>query len=331
MSTRYVWEKYNINETFGETTSKIGAAIVDFGSKDSLVIVSGNNYKISRIVNPLNSSLTDIVYSIADTSPSVNIVKKSELLSGAAFYPSGKYAFIAIYNSSGVYYAPQLFETLSSTTTAAFKIAYNKNAERFELSGTVDSPYTLVSHSAKSLSQEKGDYIDLVTRSAANSYPNDGIKLLNWYVYKGSDSIDPSSVSYSKDDLYQGEAVDIIVTPGNIIYGVPPYAEYQFSYSVDGGSTWVNAGSKVAATRKTMTVPNGAAQLQARVIASDFWGFTSTTYVYGPNLPVSQIKSYATVGSKLRAGAKIYAAVGGKIRQIQKGYATVGGKIRKMF
>lgn len=150
-----------------------------------------------------------------------------------------------------------------------------------------------------------------------------------WRSYQGADNIDPYSVSYSEAELQAGEPVIASVSPRQPTYGGTVY--YQYQYSTNGGTTWYNAGGKTTATSKTVTIPEGAEQFRARVQASDNWGFTSTTYVYGENLPVSQIKAYAAVGGKLRSGAKIYAAVGGKIRQIQKGYATVGGKIRKMF
>lgn len=150
-----------------------------------------------------------------------------------------------------------------------------------------------------------------------------------WLSYKGSDTIDPTAASYSHEDLYSGESVTITITPRTPTYGGT--ISYQYQYSTDGGRTWTNIGSKTTDTSKSITILEGAEQFQARVLASDGWGFTSTTYVYGPSLPVSQIKAYATVGGKLAAGAKMYATMGGKIRQIQKGYTTVGGKIRKLF
>lgn len=175
----------------------------------------------------------------------------------------------------------------------------------------------------------KGTFIEYKSAQNYDEYPRYGIQDSYYYDYKGSDTIDPNSISYSKSELYSGEPVIINISPKVPTYGGVVY--YQFSYSTNGGSTWTNIGSKTTETNKTITIPTGASQFQARALASDGWGFTSTTYVTGPNLPVSQIKAYATVGGKLMAGAKMYATVDGKIRQVQKGYVTVGGKVRKLF
>lgn len=175
----------------------------------------------------------------------------------------------------------------------------------------------------------KGNYISSVSSISRSSYNDNGLSDSYWYVYKGSDNIDPISITYSKQDLTSGEPTTVFVSSRAPTYGGTIY--YQYQYSTDGGNTWTNIGSKTTSTSKTVTIPEGAEQFQARVQASDGWGFMSTTYIYGPNLTVSQIKAYATVGGKLMAGTKMYATVGGKIRQVQKGYTTVGGKVRKLF
>lgn len=175
----------------------------------------------------------------------------------------------------------------------------------------------------------KGDYISTVSNGSRSAYSDNGITSVNWYVYKGSDNIDPISVIYSKPDLEAGEPVTITVSPRTPTYGGTIY--YQYQYSTDGGNTWTSLGSKTTATSKSITIPEEVEQFQARVLASDSWGFTSTTYVNGPNVPVSQIKAYATIDGKNRAGNKIYVTVDSKIRVVAKGYVTVNGIIRKLF
>lgn len=150
-----------------------------------------------------------------------------------------------------------------------------------------------------------------------------------WRAYRGSDTIDPTAVTYSTNDLYPNEPVTITVTPVTPTYGGTVY--YRYQYSINGGSTWTNLGSRTTDTSKTMTIPEGATQFRARVTASDGWGFTSTTPVLGANLGVSQLKAFATINALHRSGVKMYATVDGKIREITKGYATVDGVIHKMF
>ena len=150
-----------------------------------------------------------------------------------------------------------------------------------------------------------------------------------WRIYKGSDTIDPTAVTYSKTDLYPGEPVIISVAPITPTYG--GIISYLYQYSTNGGSTWTNIGSKTTETTASVTIPEGAKQFQSRVTASDGWGFTSTTPVFGPNLEVSQLKAYASVNGVNRTGTKLFATMDGKIREIQKGYAMIGGKVRKLF
>lgn len=150
-----------------------------------------------------------------------------------------------------------------------------------------------------------------------------------WREFLGSDIVDPQLITYSKNDLQSGESISLRVTPRVPTYGGTIY--YQYQYSTNGGNTWANIGSRTTSTNKEVTIPVGANQFQARVIASDGWGFTSSTPVKGQNLAVSQLKAYATVSGIHKAGVKMFVTVDGKAREISKGYATVGGIIRKLF
>lgn len=242
-------------------------------------------------------------------------------------YPAQKWRFAKISNVSNVLYeAINTNDTdsrwwLRRTDTGHFTIRMAGATYDTETSASIKET---LRHTIESI----GSFVENISSVSSSAYPSNGTQGNYWYEYKGSDTIDPTTVSYSTRDLYPNEPVTITVTPRTPIYGGTVY--YQYQYSVNG-TTWTNIGNKTTATSKTITIPEGAERFQARVQASDGWGFTSTTYVTGGNLPVSQIKAYATVSEKLRAGAKLYATVGGKTRQIQKGYATVGGKIRKLF
>lgn len=148
--------------------------------------------------------------------------------------------------------------------------------------------------------------------------------------YLGSDNIDPSAIRYSKSELEAGESITVSVTPRTPTYGGTVY--YQYQYSTNGGSSWLNSGGKTTGTSKTITVPAYATQFQVQVIASDGWGFTSTTPVIAANLKViARLTAYGTVSGTHRAGAKLFATVDGKAREITKGFATVDGVIRKLF
>ena len=120
------------------------------------------------------------------------------------------------------------------------------------------------------------------TKSSTDSakYPSDDIPdgSSYWYTYKGSDCIDPTSVTYSKNVASAGDTITVSVTKRSNTYGGT--ISYTYEYSTDFGATWTNASSK------TITVPNGATNLIVRVKAKDNYGFTSSTYVYGNGISI---------------------------------------------
>lgn len=162
------------------------------------------------------------------------------------------------------------------------------------------------------------------------SYPSgpssDG---LTYYEYVGADTIDPKSLTYSAQELQGGDPVTITAAPVSPTYGGTVY--YQYSYSTNGGASWVNIGSKTTATSQTLTIPNGVSQFQARVQASDDLGFTSSDYVMGQAMEVISMQAYVGIGGKARRIEKIYIGVNGKAREVVAGYVGVNGKARKFL
>lgn len=318
MSTRYVWEKSDVSVTTTKTTTKSYTyKILD--EERVHYVYQGDSYAeqgpLKEFVLTGSTSSSAILDGEEDAMPipmCKYVVPRPEKHLG---YPE----MLSAKDSYGQYH---VYWTAKRTGSLV----------EIWVEGWLDSdPDPLVKQQFNIHKQNysKGSYVSLASNASRSAFSDNGISAENWYVYKGSDIIDPILVSYSKSEPEAGDPITIAATPRTPTYGGT--ISYQYQYSIDGGKTWTNIGNKTTATSKTVTIPEGAEQFQARVLASDGWGFTSTTYVYGPSLPVSQIKAYATVGGKLAAGAKMYATMGGKIRQIQKGYATVGGKIRKLF
>lgn len=165
--------------------------------------------------------------------------------------------------------------------------------------------------------------------SGSKSYPDDGVYNKKWYVFRGQDSIDPVSIEYSKTgDIYGGEKITVTVNKDTPTYGGTVY--YLYQYSIDG-KTWENSGEKSSSTNRTIIVPEGAKSFQVRVQASDNYGFTSTTYVYGTTLGVQNLKMYQGVSNKSRTGEKLYFGVNGKSREVIKAYYGVNGKSKSFL
>lgn len=152
----------------------------------------------------------------------------------------------------------------------------------------------------------KGDYIEPVSSPLRSDYPDDRQQYSYWYVYKGSDNIDPSSVKYSPGNPQAGNSVTISVTPRSPTYGGT--IQYQFSYSIDGGKSWTNIGNKTTSTNVSVTIPADAKEFQAGVIASDTWGFTSMSRVTGwtSNLNSAPTPpSYVTIPDEIYSGDSV--------------------------
>lgn len=115
-----------------------------------------------------------------------------------------------------------------------------------------------------------------------------------WYVYLGSDNIDPTAVGYSTTSPKGGNAITIKVTARSNTYGGT--ISYQYEYSLDGGSTW-ELLKTTTATSASYTIPKGTTQFRARVQARDNMGFTSADWVYGAQLTVTNNSAPGAPGS----------------------------------
>ena len=122
-----------------------------------------------------------------------------------------------------------------------------------------------------------GDDTTQIIGNNSNQYPSDGISGDYWYVYKGSDNIDPT-ISYDTKQILTKETVINLTPSADNQYGGT--ITYDYQVNIDGNN-WVDIGSTTA-TSMNYIIPATATQFQARVRARDNMGFTSTTWVTGP-------------------------------------------------
>ena len=121
-----------------------------------------------------------------------------------------------------------------------------------------------------------------VSSGISSAYPQNGMSGSYWYEYQGTDTIDPTGVDYVSSPK-GGQPIDIRVTARPNTYGGT--ISYQYEVSVDGGQVWTQVGLDTAVT-KSYTIPKGSPTFRARVQARDNMGFTSTDWVYGPQVDV---------------------------------------------
>lgn len=131
-------------------------------------------------------------------------------------------------------------------------------------------------------SAEASDYPDefqnYVASSSASAYPSFDLDSDGYFYYaEDQDIIDPSSVNLPESIRYNSD-ITISITPssdaqtnsyGNITY------TYQYKFD-DGSWTTIETTSE---TSVELHIPSGKSSIQARVLAQDDIGFTSSTYV----------------------------------------------------
>ena len=130
----------------------------------------------------------------------------------------------------------------------------------------------------------KGTSAGTVSNASSGAYPADGTSGNYWYELQGNDNIDASAVGYNTQQPRGGQPITITVTPsaGNVYGGT---VRYTYQVQLAGGA-WQTISSNNTATSLQYTIPAGTATFAARVLASDTWGFSSTTYTTGATLTV---------------------------------------------
>ena len=139
-----------------------------------------------------------------------------------------------------------------------------------------------------------GSLIDYCSSFSSGSYPTNAISGSYWYTYKGSDTIDPVSVSYPASPK-STVPITLTVTPskGNTYGGT---VSYQYEVSLDGGNSWNQLGLTTAVTQQ-YTIPKGTQTFRCRVQARDNLGFTSSDWIYGPQVTVINNSAPTAPGS----------------------------------
>ena len=130
----------------------------------------------------------------------------------------------------------------------------------------------------------KGTAAGTVSNTSSGAYPADGISGSYWYELQGSDNPDASAVTYSNNAPMGGQPINIIVTPRANTYGGTIRYTYQVRLS---GGGWRTISSNNTATQLSYTIPAGTTTFAARVLTSDTWGYSSTTYTTGSTLTVT--------------------------------------------
>lgn len=323
MSTRYVWDKCSIRYTESvKELSNFDLSAFEGGSK-----LYGSNMPPDGTVSGYASTgytrNSDGTYNLSGTIIELVCGGNETRITNQSY----KYMAISRTNNICIVYL-KYWRSSKMYITGSYKEKDSKYWLTIYWEDT-SAPMTAIYQDIYIRTPEAGSVLERRSGSSSSAYPT-GQSGGYWYTYKGSDSIDPIAISYSNLKPRAGETVTVTVTPAKNTYGGT--ISYQYQYSINGGSTWTNSGDKTTSTTKVFTIAKGTTQFRVRAVASDNYGFTSSTYVTGANLPVTSMLTYVGIGGKARKLGKIYVGVNGKAREVVKGYVgDANGKARSLF
>ena len=310
MSTRYVWEKCEKEFRY----ASVGADSYDFyaGLKPDIIGYCANN--IIKEANGTVSLSGGIVPYDQYNTDQVNALTYPYFAQKQSGNTEYAHCFISKPIAQGNY---PVWKQVGGGANRKMVIRWSNG----ETAGDVEV-YTQKS--------SQGAFISNVSGDSKSTYPEDGSQGDNWYVYKGSNSIDPLSITYSSSRPERGERVTVMLNPrANALGGT---VSYLYQCSIDGGRTWATAGEATTETEKEITVPSNAERFTVRVRAQDDIGFTSTDYVTGSTVEVQTMKLWVGVDNKARPGRKLWVGIDGKARPVAAAWVgDENGKARKWF
>lgn len=275
MSTRYVWGRFNFSPEYKLSDDycpvgsyEEGGTLVNNGQMSStttffyMASSLTMSYSDSRgAVARINDEDYDLVnYQYGNITVPAGMYFKAPLNSA---YEKGEY-------SDPIYYA----ETSCNIRGQVYENQWgNEYKGLFIRSGKVKEviPYT-----------QKGSKVSDVSGTSQSTYPDDGVQGSYWYTYQGQDNIDPTAVTYPGGPK-SGVPITITVTPRANTYGGT--ISYQYEYTLDGGNVW-NQLALTTAMSQQYTIPKGTQTFRVRVQARDNMGFTSSDWIYGPQVNV---------------------------------------------
>lgn len=266
MSTRYVWEKWNISSTYSESTEQatsIPCENVAYYEGESVSVsdtISSGSYNTSELgtVSLMKnfSGYQSIMLSSWGHCTAVDNTKKYRL----SFY--------------------------ARPDDGGFELSYKWSSKTLHIIRYIDGIETEVPFTKgyiKTVYLKGSTSYGNVSSGSSGAYPANSYSGNYWYVSKGNDTIDPASVTYPASPN-GGELVDITIAPSTgIKFGGT--VKYKVEYQLDGGS-WQTVVEATTATTVSVLIPKGTNTFTARATASDDTGFTSTDTVTGQTVNV---------------------------------------------
>ena len=281
MSMRYVWDKFSVSNKI--TT--------DFNTQGSIYVYN-NTFPNGSMPEYINTTIS-VYASLEKINGVINGV-------GLRYVPiniSVNAGYMQNISLGGTYYVKDNNSNNWCSTSTAYYSHATGPSPNFENYVSI----SLTGYKAD-VSASVGSKLDSVSSNVNNTYPNNNQSGSYWYVYKGSDSIDPTAINYPST-IKGGQAIILTATESSSnTYGGTII--YTYEVQLDGGS-WTSIGDSTALTL-SYTVPKGTTTFAARVKAKDNMGFTSTTYATGNQVTVINNTAPTISGSDKDLGSFSY-------------------------
>ena len=296
MSTRYVWERYSRKSSYRLYRQDIEYSPID----DICVVDNRSGYFLFMKSAPTVVSTNKLEYSGDYRMVDDGNLQGQKVSSSAYPYATFVWADDPVeYRDAGMERYPSVGNTYSGDITLSSAGVWADNtiykaADSGYWGGRMysDSGYWVcISLGSSAIYPGSSNYeieewrtttnysqgsTDYGPIASANSgaYPQNSYSGSYWYVYQGSDSIDPAAVTLPAD-IFGGDTVTVTVTPSaGKVYG--GNVTYTWQYRLDGGA-WQSLGSGTGTTQ-SLTVPAGTGTVEVQVRAADDLGFTSSTW-----------------------------------------------------
>lgn len=220
VSTRYLWDVYNIEQKPVEKQELVTSSWETINTSLTYCAALAKDYEITgsgvfKLKDPL--WVTNIFRRRIDEYKYM-VIRSSDVDTADAI---GSKMFYNKYQDS--YSEPLMWGGDGSTGNPPY-IQHNIIAVKESQYGQSGATHcNFAKCTIERIPSRGGTRTGVASSTNRNEYPDDGAANGSWYVYKGSDSIDPLSVTYNTDRPERGKPVTVAVEPAPISAETPQW------------------------------------------------------------------------------------------------------------
>ena len=279
MSTRYIWGKYTYVERYYKDTYDIDQTLIIGSSSGTLnrLICLPTEPTLNNVTGKFSFTGTGRVQLTSYADPETNDYPYAIFRTSSEF-PS--------YDASADVDLDDITEYVGRRYTNT-KWNFTTQSNKYILQcyyNTTSNTYPFY-HYMSDASPIPDDLLGYVSSNRSSEYPSFDLDSDGYFYYaEDQDIIDPSSVNLPESIRYNSD-ITISITPSSDAqtnsYG---NITYTYQYKFDNGS-WTTIET-TSETSVELHIPSDKSSIQARVLAQDDIGFTSSTYVLSSTVSI---------------------------------------------